>query len=61
MQVDKILEDLEEAEVEIATLVNVMILEARNDHLDEVVYEVEEAEHTVNVAIEVTAGKELKM
>ena len=61
MQADKILEDLEEAELEIAALVYVMILVARNDHLEEAVYKVEEAQHTVNIAIEVTAGKELKM
>ena len=61
MKADKILEDLEEAEAEIVTLVDIVILEARNDHLDEAVYEAEEAQHTVNVAIEVPVGKELKM
>ena len=61
MQAGKVLEDLEEAEVETVTLVDITILEARNDPRDEAVYKAEEAGHTLNVAIEVPAGKELKM
>ena len=61
MQADKILEDLEEVEAEIVTLVDIVILEALDDHLGETVYEAEEAQSIVNVAIEAQAEKELKM
>ena len=61
MQAGKVLEDLEEAEVETVTLVDIMILEAQNDHRHEAVYKAEEPRHTPNAAIEVPAGKEQKM
>ena len=58
MQADKI---LEEAEVEIVTQVDVVILGAPNFHHGVVVYEAEEAQLTVKEAIEVPAGNGRKM
>ena len=58
MQADKI---RDEAEVEIVTQVDAVILEVRKDHHGVLVYEAEEAQLTVKEAIEVPAGNGRKM